>query len=184
MTPQAPPPLLHEVAEKCTIIIKAVDQKAREIERKWGIGRLQNLVPAEWSERFLSQQRKFSLAAFEMNLDDLRIHAAGMERAFDKLEEIAISHGHIPNHSQQWEFQLSNGSLVILVRDRAEMAQVDTQGRQAQIWAIDEIIEIIDKFPTLSAAKDSFPGAEVQSIRPSPDAIKTAKQILEDEIPF
>lgn len=180
----APPPLRHVIAAQCSVIIEAVDRKAREIERRWGIGRLPYLVPVEWSERFSSQKLKFSRACFEMELEDVRTHGAAMERAFDKLEEIAIANGHTPDHGQQWEFEIDPGQLVILVRDRAEMAQVDTKGRTAQIWSLDEIVEVIRKFPVLSAAKNAFPGAELQSIRPDPEATAAINTILDDEIPF
>ena len=184
IAPCAPPPLPHEEAAACSSIIEAVDRKAREIERRWGIGRLPYLVPAEWSERFASQKLKFSRACFEMNLADVRLHGAAMERAYDKIEEIAISNGHIPDHGQVWEFEIEPGKLVMLVRDRAEMAQADTKGREAQIWSLDEIVEVIRKFPVLSAAKDAFSGAEVVSIRPDPAASAKINDILDDEIPF
>ncbi len=179
----APPPLRHEEIEDCTVIIQAVDCKARELERRWGTGRLPNLVPVEWAERFMSQRRKFSAACFALDLEQVRLHGTAMERAYDKLEELATASGHMPTPPEHWEFQLEDGQLVVLVRDRAEMVQIDLKGRQAQIWSLDEIAEIVRKFPMLSAAKESFPGAEVISIRPE----RLAKDALDDalgDIPF
>lgn len=179
----SPPPLPHEEVEQCSVIIKAVDRKGREMERKWGIGRLHNLVPVEWAERFHSQRKKFSAACFSLNANEVRLHGTAMERAYDKLEEVAVSCGHTPSPPEHWEFELEEGKLVILVRDRAEMAQIDLKGRQAQIWSLDEIAEVVRKFPELSAAKEHFPGAEVISIRPE----RAAHDALDDQlsdIPF
>jgi len=183
IAPVAPPPLRHEEVEQCTVIIQAVDRKAREIERKWGIGRLHNLVPVEWAERFASQRKKFSMACFTLEPAEVRLHGTAMERAYDKLEEVAVASGHMPSPPAHWEFELDEGQLVILVRDRAEMAQIDLKGRAAQIWSLDEIANVVRKFPMISAAKDNFPGAEVVSIRPE----RAAKDALDDklsDIPF
>lgn len=179
----SPPPVRHEEVEGCTVIIQAVDRKAREIEKRWGTGRLQNLVPVEWAERFASQRKKFSLACFELDLAAVRQHGQAMERAYDKLEEVAVSCGYAPSPPEHWEFELEDGKMVILVRDRAEMGQIDMKGRQAQIWSLDEISEVVRKFPLLSAAKDNFPGAEVISIRPERAAHDALDDALTD-IPF
>ena len=106
-----------------------------------------------------------------------------MERAYEALEKAAVAAGNKPGVPETWELTLPDGSLVVLVRDRAEMGQVDTQGRQAQVWALEELGDIITKFPALVLAKEAFPGAVVESIRPDPKAI----QLIDDnlaEAPF
>jgi hypothetical protein len=65
------------------------------------------------------------------------------------------------------------------------MAQVDLHGRSAQVWSLDEIAEVIQNFPILSAAKDIFPAAEVLEVE-----VATSRKVrdkLDDElsdIPF
>lgn len=180
---QAPPPLRHEVVDQCAEIIYAVDAKGREIDRRWGMGILPRMVSIESMERFCRQKRKFSAAAFAMDLDDVRKHGAAMQRAYAALEAEAATLGHYPEPVQTWEFTLKDGGLVVLVRDRAELAKVDTRDRPAQIWSLEEIADIIEKFPALSKAKDYFPGAEVLSVRPEPETIKFVEDTL-DDLPF
>ncbi len=180
---QAPPPLRHEEVDQCADIIAAVDRKAKEIERKWGIGRLPFLVPIALMERFRSQQHKFNLATMALDAAECRKHGGAMERAYTKLEDAAHEAGHYPRHADVWEFTLRDGGVVMLVRDRAEMAQVDPKGRAVQIWSLDEVADVIAKFPVLSLAKEHFPGAVVESIRPS----REAQEALDDslmQIPF
>lgn len=180
---QPPPALPHEVVDQCAEIIYAVDAKGREIERRWGKGILPRMVSIESLERFRRQQRKFSAAAFAMDADECRKHGAAMERAYAALEREAAERGHYAEPAQTWEFTLKDGSLVVLVRDRAELAQVDLKGREAQVWSLEEIAGIIERFPILSAAKDMFPGAEVVSIRPETEAVKFVEDTL-DDLPF
>ena len=175
---QAPPPLKHEVLSDIDATIRTVDAHAREIERRWGIGRLPHLVPLEWGEKFRRQKAAWEKACFEcvdsLSAEDRdRVKSLGeaMLRAFAKLEQVAEMAGHFPEPPTSWEFMLKDGGLVVLVRDRAELAQIDLKGRQAHVWSLEEIAEIVARFPALAAAKDAFPGAEVVSLRTSPAVI-------------
>ena len=182
---QAPPLVKHEIAERMSDIIKTVDQHARQINRKWGFNRLPHVVPIEWTERFIAQKGKWEAACFECagsldtnDLDRVRRHGDAMLRAYTKLEEVAVEAGHFPSHAQTWEFELADGTPVVLVRDREELGQVDLGGRAAQVWSLDEIASIVSKFPELTRAKDAFPGAEVIQLRTS----RTVIDKLNDEL--
>lgn len=160
-----------------TAIIAAVDRKGREMDEKWGTGRLPALVGVEWADRFSSQRRKFSEALWRWDYPEARKHGEAMERAYAKLDELATAAGAEQGAPEQWEFETPEG-LVILVRDRARQGQVDTQGRRAQVWSLDEIASVLRNYPMLAAAKDAFPGAEVVSIRPARDF----KDALDDSL--
>lgn len=146
-------------------ILNAVDERGKAMDRKWGLGRLPGLCGIEWAERFANQRRKFGTAVWSWDLNEVRKHGEAMVRAFDKLDELATEAGIEPGPPGQWEFTTSEG-LVILVQDRNRMNQVDTGGRQCQVWSLDEIAEVIRNFPELSKAKDVFQGAEVVKLSP------------------
>jgi hypothetical protein len=190
MTPGSPPPLTHELLGDIRAMIETVDTRARGCNKKWGHNRLPHLAPIEWLERFRSQKRKWETACFECagspkpeDRDTVRRHGEAMLRAFDKLEELAVAAGHFPEPPTCWEFELRDGTPVLLVRDRAEMSQVDPKGRAAQIWALEEIADIVEKFPMLIRTKDAFPGAEVIQMRTSPMVIDALDDSLA-EVPF
>ena len=88
-----------------------------------------------------------------------------MERAYDKLDELATAAGAEHGRVDQWEFMV-DGKLVILVQDMARTPHVDRGGREASVWSLDEIASVIRAHPILAAAKEAFPGAVVESIRP------------------
>ncbi|MFA7441681.1 MAG: hypothetical protein WCZ66_12065 [Sphingomonadaceae bacterium] len=190
MTTTLPPPTKSMIALTMGEIIKTVDEHARQVNKRWGFNRLPHLVPPDWTERFVSQKRKWELACFECvgslvpaDLERVRRHGEAMIRAYDKLEEIAASAGHASGPPSWWEFELKDGTPVILVRDRAELGQVETSGRAVQIWSLEEIADIIAKFPDISRAKDAFPGAEVIQMRTSAKVHDALNDSL-DGLPF
>ena len=184
---QAPPPLKHETLSAMATIIATVDRHAREHNRRWGFNRLPHLVPIEWTERFVTQKGKWELALWECSgslnpadLERVRTHGEAMIRAYDKLASLAIEAGHDFASPQRWEFELEDGTPVILVRDRAELSQVDTGGRAAQVWSLDEIATILAKFPMMARAKECFPGAELIQMKTDPLVIGKLNDDLSD----
>lgn len=188
----APPPTRNQLLNRAADIITLVDTRAKEVNRRWGHNRLPYLVPLEWMEKFKRQKNSWDMAAFECtgsplpaDLERMKVQGEAMLRAYDKLEQIATQSGRGGLPAGQWEFELKDGSLVILVQDKADMAQVERHGREAQVWGLDEIAEVIQNFPILSAAKDTFPDAEVMQVEVATS--RKVKDKLDDElsdIPF
>lgn len=176
--PMAPPPDKHERLNQIEVVVKAVDRRAREIEELWGLGRLPSLVPHELAERFRNQQRKFSSAVWAYEPDDVRKHGDAMLRAYARLEEVAAAAGAEPKPVEQWEFETDDG-LVVLVKDMADTGRAQLHGRKGQVWSLDEIINIVRAHPVLVAAKQCFPGATVESIRPPLEVRE-----FDDDLPF
>lgn len=185
-----PPPTKSETAQSIAGMIGIVDERARDVNRQWGMNRLPNLVPAEWQEKFRKQKRAWEMACFEcsgslMPDDRDRVNKQGeaMLRAFDKLEQLARDAGHMPSQPDWWEFELKDGTPVMLVRDRAEMSQIDPRGRAVQIWSLEEVSDIIAKFPMIATAKECFPGAETIQCRTNPLVIDELNDSL-DNLPW
>ena len=171
-------------------IIRTVDEHAREMNRRWGFNRLPHIVPIEWTERFVSQQRKWQMACFECTgsplPDDLarvRKHGEAMIRAFEKLEEVALASGKSPAPPGAWEFELNDGTPIVLVREMADKGQVEREPR-AQVWSLEEIANLLQNIPTLIAqTRDAFPEAEVIQMR-TPQATRDLVDDELEQIPF
>ncbi len=176
------PPTRHGQISDMQIIINCVDQRGRELDQHYGIGRLPMLVPIEWAERFHAQHKLFSAAVWEFDLGAVRQHGDAMLRAYDKLDQIAREAKGEPLPVDQWEFETQHG-LVILVRDLRDTGRVQFHGRKAQVWSLDEIANVIHCHPMIAAAKEAFVGAQVISVRPSKVAIDALNDELSD-IPF
>lgn len=187
----APPPTPTQLLHQITAIVDAVDERAQQCNRKWGMNRLPLIVPFEWMEKFKRQKLNWQRTVFEsapvptLNcLEAIRKQGEAMLRAFDKLEELAVAEGHLPTPPAHWEFELNDGTPVILVRERSELAQVDPKGRTVQIWSLEEVADVIAKFPEMVlGTKQAFPGAEV--IRTRTDRfVVDALDELNDVIPY
>lgn len=101
-----------------------------------------------------------------------------MLRAYAKLEEAAIANGATPTPPEQWELETPEG-VIVLVRDIADTGRARLDGRKGMVWSLDEVASVIRAHPVLVAAKEAFPGAEIESIRP-PVAIRN----FDDELPL
>lgn len=190
MKPGAPPPETHTIIAAIRDMVETVNQRAADANRRWGHNRLPHLVGFDWLERFKSQKRKWETACFECagsprpdDLATVRKHGEAMLRAYDKLDELAVANGYLPTPPQWWEFELADGTPVLLVRDRHEISQVDPQGRACQIWSLEEVAQIIAKFPAIVLAKEAFPGAEVTQMRTSSIVVDALDDSLEG-LPF
>ncbi len=186
-----PPPTTNQMIAAVRDIIDLVDERAADCNRKWGYNRLPLLVPIEWMEKFRSQKRKWEAACFEFagsplpdDLEQVRKQGNAMLRAFDKLEALAVEQGHMPTPPAHWEFELNDGTPVILVRERHQIAQVDPKGRPVQIWALEEVADVIAKFPVMVlGTKSAFPGAELVQCRTSKPLVDALDDSLTD-LPF
>jgi len=176
------PPTRHDQTSDMQVTINCVDQRGRELDQRWGFGRLPMLVPIEWAERFQAQLTLFNDAVWQFNPQLVRQHGDAMLRAYDKLDQLARDAKGEPLPADQWEFETEDG-LIILVRDLRDTGRAQLHGRVAQVWALEEIASVIRCHPILVAAKEAFPGAQLVSIRPSGAAIDHLDDELSD-IPF
>jgi hypothetical protein len=179
----------HDVATAMGDIIRTVTEHANEMNRRWGHNRLPHIVSIDLMQKFKAQQFKWQKACMEcvgsMLADDLarvKAHGEAMIRAYAALEREALALGKHPAPPGQWEFELSDGTPVVLVRTRAEMGNV-SRDPKAQVWCLEEIGEIITKFPALVLAKEAFPEMEIIRMAPGPEVHELVDDLLED-IPF
>lgn len=190
---QQPPMLRHEAVLAMADLIATVDQRAADVNRRWGFNRLPHIVPIDLMERFKSQQRKWRLACFEFtqehfatDLARVRQHGEAMLRAFDKLEQVANETGQVPAAPGVWEFELADGTPIVLVRTSAERAQIE-RDPPAQVWDLQEIARVIETmhtaFPPIYAAKDAFPQSELIQMATGREVTRLVDDELA-EIPF
>jgi len=174
------PPTKPEAVDQIWAIIKRVDERGRAIDERWGCGRLPTLVPVDWAAKFASQSSKFNHAIYQYDLAESLKHGEAMIRAYDRLEALAIEAGASDAPPDQWEFETDDG-LVILIRDKSRLGQVQTRGRKCQVWSLDEIASVIRNAKIVAECKMAFPGAELVETRP---ARAVAESLLNDDVPF
>lgn len=146
-------------------VIDGVDEVARQMETKWGVGRLELLVSDELREKFRKQARRFNEAITQHDVESVRQAGAGMRRGWEALDKAATEAGAQQLDPDIWEIQLSDGRVVALCRTKADAFATYRAGRHVDVWTTDEIKRLIESFPQIALAKQSFPGALVENVR-------------------
>jgi hypothetical protein len=150
------------VYDAISSVIDGVDQVAKQMEAKWGVGRLELLVDDILREKFRRQQRHFDEAT--KNHDDVeRVRQAGaaMKRGYEALDAAAAAAGATLLDPEIWEVPLSDGRVVAFCRTMPGAFAVYRAGRYLEVWTIEEVARLIEAFPEASKAKEVFPGAIV-----------------------
>lgn len=169
--------------------IDGVDHLAQRMEAKWGVGRLPLLVSTETRAKFYKQGERMRDAleacytAKVITRDLLEASASstgGMERAWSALDRQATDAGEKPIDPEVWETVLSDGSLVAIVQTNADASKVLRDGRNKNVWTLEEVARAIEAFPdVIRSIKEVFPGATVETVKE-----KRFQGLRSDPIPF
>ena len=162
-------PLSHTGYLAIQSVADGVDHVAVEMERKWGAGRLRLLVPIELRERFDRQMAKWADAIRRNDVADVTLHGAATERAWRALDAAAEAAGASPLAPVVWETATDQGEVIAIVRSVEDARAVAVDGRQVQVWTLDEIARVIGAYPTVGQVKQVFPGATVTAVRQKPE---------------
>jgi hypothetical protein len=146
-------------------IVDGVDEEARRIEDKWGVGRLELLVPDDMREKWRRQQRRFRQAIASQDVEQVRSAGGAMHRGYAVLDEEARARGFPPLDPDIWEIAMSDGRVIAFCRNSADAFHAFRQGRHADVWTLEEVKHLIEAWPEIALAKQSFAGAEVVSAR-------------------
>lgn len=181
--------------ERITItdLLKPLDQVARNMERKWGIGTLPNLVPHALAERFAKAQVNLNAAIQANNVALVKEKAANLKLGWELLDQAAVKQGHRPQDRQQplvWYHRGPHNQNYAFVREQQDLEAVD-QGDCECAWTLDEICRIIEWYRNqqnmdkVIYIKKTFPLSEVNEIRDQPIPNDwDAHAPKSDDIPF
>lgn len=166
----------EEVA--CDFALGPFDTAARNMERKWGINRLEGLVSPETAARYGSAIAKLNAAIEAANPEDTAARAAVCIRGMAAMDTEATAAGHQPIPPAAQEIEV-DGKLSAVLWDGNQWPVYAALRPGVRTYTPREVGIALSVYDgTVAAVKDAFPGAEVKAVR-SPLA-----QSLDDEIPF
>lgn len=174
---------LTESELRCDMAVAAFDRVARDMDRKWGIDRLPELVSQETADRYavaLSQMN----AAISAGDIQLTQHKANVcIRGMSVMDQEATSLGHLPATGDFWEVQIGGFKAAIL-KDGCEWQAAAERRPDLKFFTLREAALAIraycEALPVLEA-KAQFPGAEIVKADPLPASFFDAGG---DQIPF
>jgi hypothetical protein len=102
-------------------VLDGLDARSRELEQKWGLGRLRLLVGDDLRFRFDQQQQYLRDAIASGDEGHIIVHAIAMRRGWDALDQAATEAGAEPLRPEVWECTMpASGDVVAIVRTEAE----------------------------------------------------------------
>jgi hypothetical protein len=167
-------------AETCRAAVNSVDAVARELEMKWGIGKLEELAPPNLAIKFEQARQNFSEACQLDDSDYLVQKANNLITGWRKLETTAIEAGHKPGSAEVWygiapedcdEYNFA------IVKWPSDAAAID-RNKYPIVYSLDEVCRIIKSFqqPLVEAAKTTFKDSKIIDIKTGGN--------LNDKLPF
>jgi len=144
--------------------IDPVDNLAREMERKWGVGRLRLLVSQDLREKYDKQRYLFNQAIQFGDLSDLQDQCRRMANAWLALDVAAVEANAAVLVPEVWEIALEDGSVLAICPDHVSAGAVAAQGRQVVVVTLQEIAKLYEHFRKLIEVKLQWPGAMVEKV--------------------
>jgi hypothetical protein len=148
-------------------VVDGVDHRCRELDRKWGVGRLRLLVDDDLRARFDLQRQLFNATLVDGDEQQVALHGAAMRRGYDALDAAAVAAGAEPLRPEIWECTLpDSGDVVAVVRTEAEAQHVC---REVEVYTLTEIAALIERLgDQIRKIKTLYPGATVAEVRDAP----------------
>lgn len=145
--------------------IDEADRLAVQMEEKWGADRLRLLVSPGLREKFDRQRYLMNQAIWHGDLEQVKREAGRMCSAWRVLDKAATEAGQDMLDPNVWEIALAGGEVAAIVPSTEHYRVVRQDGRKLRIFTLEEIARLIDGFPELLKAKETFPGATVTSVK-------------------
>jgi hypothetical protein len=165
---------------RCDYALGPFDRMAAEMDRKWGVDRLVELVTPEMAERYGSAMAKLNAAIEAADPEQVSLRANVCMRGMQAMDQAATQSGAEPASQDVWLVQ-ADGREFGLMRDMRAWPAVQAKHPNLKLISEREMILAIEMYQQsltgkmIETVKDSFPDADV---------IKIPDSNLEDEIPF
>jgi hypothetical protein len=154
-------------------VIETVDGVARELESRWGVGRLLTSCPDRGlRERMERQLEKFNSAVWETrNATEVANHGDGVVKGWMALERAAVAAGVEPLAiGREIETRMPDGSVLIIVPFADSYRRPDDEERAVTVISAEAVASMVAaQVPAAGATvMSSFPGAIIEGVRAIP----------------
>ncbi len=164
----------------CDYGLAPFDRMAVEMDRKWGVDMLVELVSPEMAERYGSAMAKLNAAIEQGDPEQVKLRAAVCIRGMQAMDQAATEAGARPASEDVWLVQ-ADGHEFGLLRDARAWQRVQKKYPGLRLVSEREMVLALEVYrqskmgQMVEAVKSSFPQA---------DMVKVGGKSLEDEIPF
>ena len=171
-------PQMYEEEEKAAVIrasLKSVDKVARDMDQRWGIGKLEQLASPALTTRFEQARQNLNHALGQESVSEVVSKAEDMIRGWKIIEKKVLEDGHKPECEKVWHMVNDEGKKYAFVNDSSDHVYFD---KDTTVISMEEVLRIIEAHykELYLDVKIHFPEAEITKI--------TKKEELDDELPF
>lgn len=168
----------EEVA--CDFALGPFDTAARNMERRWGVNRLEGLVSPETAARYGSALGKLNAAMEANDPAEVAARAGVCIRGMSAMDAEATAAGHQPLPPQVQEIEV-DGKLCAVLWDGNAWPIYAALRPGVRTYTPREVSNALAAYgQSVAAVKDALPGSEVKAVRPR-TFLETE---LNDEVPF
>lgn len=163
---------------RCDMSLAPFDRAAREIEKRWGIDRLPELVSLESADKWARALAGLNEAIWAEDPDKVKFWVEVCLRGLKAMDEEAVKLGRAISDPDIWEYEYE-GTIFGIIQDGREWPAAYAKRPNIAIHTMREVAIALHEHRNglVNAVKLSFHGAEVQRVRSKPGD-------LEDEIDF
>jgi hypothetical protein len=163
--------------------LKPLDALASEMEARWGVGRLQELVTPATAAKWQSAKHKLDLAIADGGVGEVIKRAGVLMRGWQVLEQEAMDAGNKPMPVDIWiaSVEAENGKPAVQYAIAKNNSDASLAQSGLVVYTLPEVARIIRAFNDgllchTDAVKAAFPKAVITDVRP--------KEVVEDDVPF
>jgi len=174
-------PKMYEEQEKASVIqasLSSVDKIARDMEQRWGVGKLEQLADPALATRFEQARQNFNHALGQESITEVVAKAQDMIRGWKILEKKVLEAGHKPECERVWFMVGDDGKKYAFVNDSSDHVHFD---KDVIVVSMEEVLMVFEAHykELYSEVKKHFPGAQMVEIKKIDE-----KEVLDDELPF
>lgn len=163
---------------RCDVCLGPFDQAVREMDRKWGVDRLPEIVAAESAAKWGKAMAGLNDAINSEDSDKVKFWVEVCLRGLKAMDDEAIKSGHPISDPMIWEYQYE-GQTYGIIEDGRHWPAAYAKRPGLVIFTMREAAIALHAHRNglVEAVKLAFPGAEITGIR-------DRGQNLEDDIDF
>ena len=173
-------PKMYEEEEKAAVIrasLNSVDKVARDMEQRWGIGKLEELADPALATRFEQARQNLNHALGQESISEVVAKAEDMIRGWKIIEKKVLEAGHKPECERVWHMVNDEGKKYAFVNDSSDHVHFD---KDITVISMEEVLRVFEAHyeEVYGEVKKHFPGAEIMKIT------NKEKDNLDDKLPF
>ena len=164
---------------RCDMMLAPFDKAHGDMDDKWGIDRLVELVSIETAEKWGAAMAKLNDAIRSCNVEETKARVGVCVRGLAAMDAEATANGHKPKSPEVWEAEFE-GRIFSVIKDVCDWRKAEIpEGRR--VYSMHEVAVALNALDrgVFAEIKDAIPEAKLAGLKKAEPA-----PLYNDELPF